>query len=344
MKRAGWLLSPPLFVCCWAFCISARATPQNSPQTLPKDPIALMTLAWQQNGLHGSDLQPWHVRASWQILDSKGKPEKQGKWEEWWAGPHESKTVYDTPDFQQTVWSSARGEFSLEGHGSSGGIEDLVEQMILHPVASQRDLGQLELKTSRVRDHSVELDCVTATGKKADGSVEESCFSAGAAALRTKITRVLEITLNSIVKFQARYVAEEMHVYRIGMPAIDIHIDQIESLSPGAESQLAPPPQAKLVLPWLGLSSGVIAGSRVSGEVPEYPFLAKQQYLQGTVSLWAVIGKDGAIHNLEVIGGPPMLQESSVNAVKTWHHKPYLLNGKPVEVHTQINVVYRLAH
>jgi protein TonB len=28
--------------------------------------------------------------------------------------------------------------------------------------------------------------------------------------------------------------------------------------------------------------------------------------------------------------------------VKTWRYKPYLLNGEPVEVETQVNVIFTL--
>jgi protein TonB len=37
-----------------------------------------------------------------------------------------------------------------------------------------------------------------------------------------------------------------------------------------------------------------------------------------------------------------MLQQAALDAVGTWRYKPYLLNGDPVEVETQINVVFSL--
>jgi protein TonB len=36
------------------------------------------------------------------------------------------------------------------------------------------------------------------------------------------------------------------------------------------------------------------------------------------------------------------LQQAAIQAVQTWRYKPYLLNGTPVEVETQINVVFSL--
>jgi protein TonB len=37
-----------------------------------------------------------------------------------------------------------------------------------------------------------------------------------------------------------------------------------------------------------------------------------------------------------------MLQESAVDAVRTWRYKPYKLNNRPTEVETTINVTFSL--
>jgi protein TonB len=37
-----------------------------------------------------------------------------------------------------------------------------------------------------------------------------------------------------------------------------------------------------------------------------------------------------------------MLQQAALEAVKSWRYKPYLLNGDPVEVETQVNVIFTL--
>lgn len=91
------------------------------------------------------------------------------------------------------------------------------------------------------------------------------------------------------------------------------------------------------------VSSGVMAKQKISGDNPVYPQEAKDQRVQGTVVLEATIGKDGTVEALHVVSGPTILQRSSIEAVKTWMYKPYLLNGDPVEVETQISVVYTLA-
>ncbi len=86
------------------------------------------------------------------------------------------------------------------------------------------------------------------------------------------------------------------------------------------------------------VSQGVSQGLLVHKVTPQYPPLAQQARIQGTVVLQALIGKDGTIQNLHVVSGHPMLTNAALEAVKEWRYKPYYLNGEPVEVETTINV------
>jgi periplasmic protein TonB len=90
------------------------------------------------------------------------------------------------------------------------------------------------------------------------------------------------------------------------------------------------------------ISSGVMEGSLLAKFVPVYPAIAKASGVHGTVVLQATISKSGTIENLRVIGGPLMLQQAALDAVKTWRYRPYLLNGEPVEVETTVNVVFEM--
>jgi protein TonB len=92
------------------------------------------------------------------------------------------------------------------------------------------------------------------------------------------------------------------------------------------------------------VSSGVMAGNKISGADPIYPAIGRNVRIQGTVVISATISKSGTIENLHVLSGPPMLVSSALEAVQTWRYRPYLLNGEPVEVETTINVVYNLGN
>ncbi len=76
---------------------------------------------------------------------------------------------------------------------------------------------------------------------------------------------------------------------------------------------------------------------------PIYPGIAQAAGVQGEVILQAVIGKDGRIENLHAISGNPLLVKAAVDAVQQWRYHPYLLNGEPVEVETQITVRFTMS-
>jgi len=75
---------------------------------------------------------------------------------------------------------------------------------------------------------------------------------------------------------------------------------------------------------------------------PDYPLLAQTARVQGTVRLKAIIGQDGAIQELKVLSGHPLLIKSAMDAVSKWRYQPSLVKGEPVEVETEIDVNYVL--
>jgi protein TonB len=77
---------------------------------------------------------------------------------------------------------------------------------------------------------------------------------------------------------------------------------------------------------------------------PTYPSLAKQTRIQGTVRFQAVIGKEGAVQDLQFVSGPRALEKAAADAVKRWVYRPTLLNGHPVEVSTQIDINFSLGN
>jgi len=76
---------------------------------------------------------------------------------------------------------------------------------------------------------------------------------------------------------------------------------------------------------------------------PAYPIMAKTAHIQGPVVLAAVISKTGAIENLRLLSGHPLLVPSAIQAVSQWRYKPYILNNEAVEVETQITVNFVLS-
>jgi TonB family protein len=101
---------------------------------------------------------------------------------------------------------------------------------------------------------------------------------------------------------------------------------------------------AKIATPQrVRVSSGVSTGLRLTKVNPQYPDDAKQARIQGTVVMQAEIDKEGNVEKLTLISGHPMLAPAALEAVKQWKYKPYLFNGQPVKVETQVIVNFTLS-
>jgi protein TonB len=113
-------------------------------------------------------------------------------------------------------------------------------------------------------------------------------------------------------------------------------IGGIISSTPVAVPRVATPTRVRV-------SQGVSQGLLIRKVQPNYPPLARQARIQGSVVLTAEISKDGSIENLRLVSGHPMLAPAAIEAVKQWKYKPYFLNGEPVEVETQVTVIFSLS-
>jgi len=92
----------------------------------------------------------------------------------------------------------------------------------------------------------------------------------------------------------------------------------------------------------VAVSEGVQAARLIHRVEPRYPPLAIQTRTEGKVVLRALIGTDGTMREVRVVSGHPLLVLAAQDAVMQWRYQPTLLNGQPVEVETQITVIFTL--
>ena len=96
------------------------------------------------------------------------------------------------------------------------------------------------------------------------------------------------------------------------------------------------------VLQTLNVSQGVSQGLAIKRTQPTYPANALRMGIEGSVQLMATISKKGDISAVKVLSGDPSLARAATDAVKQWKYKPYLLDGVPVEIQTQVTVNFKL--
>jgi TonB family protein len=76
---------------------------------------------------------------------------------------------------------------------------------------------------------------------------------------------------------------------------------------------------------------------------PDYPTLARRARIQGPVVLRVKINKSGDVESMKLVSGHPMLAPSAMEALKQWKYKPYLLNGVPIDVWTDVTINFALS-
>jgi protein TonB len=106
----------------------------------------------------------------------------------------------------------------------------------------------------------------------------------------------------------------------------------------------APPPPSKVEVPRRIRVGGQYQSAKLIFQPkPDYAPIAKMARIQGTVRLEAIISEDGTIQDLKVMNGHPLLLKAALEAVQRWRYQPTLLNGKAVEVVTEVDVNFILS-
>ncbi len=166
---------------------------------------------------------------------------------------------------------------------------------------------------------------------------------ASAAPATTKSTPVEEPAETPLVVKGGTAPASRAKAAAVDAPAPSL----IGMAAPGT---VTPPPNfvssstngVRPMLQTLNISQGVSQGLVIKKVAPTYPANALRMRVEGTVQLLATISKDGDISHIKVLSGDSQLSKAATEAVKQWRYKPYLLNGEPVEIQTQITVNFKL--
>jgi protein TonB len=79
-----------------------------------------------------------------------------------------------------------------------------------------------------------------------------------------------------------------------------------------------------------------------SKSLPEYPAVAKQLKLEGTVEVEAVVAEDGSVEQVNIVSGNPVLTKAAVAAVKKWKFNPIKADGKPTKALAPLSLSFKL--
>ena len=155
---------------------------------------------------------------------------------------------------------------------------------------------------------------------------------------------LMEIT-NEIVELSADPVDDSVFQLPDGYQSAPVE-DLMKSLiTPGAvASPSAPPPTPAptgQAPQRIRVGANVQAANLIHKVEPVYPPLAEQAGIEGTVRFRVIIDKDGRVSNAQLVSGHPVLVDAARDALIQWTYKPTWLNGLPIDVLTEVDVIVK---
>ncbi len=89
-------------------------------------------------------------------------------------------------------------------------------------------------------------------------------------------------------------------------------------------------------------AGGVIVDPEIiSSPPPAYPEMARERRIEGDVSVWATIGRDGSVA-VDSVAGPGILADGARRAVQEWKFRPGTRDGVPMERQFMVKVQFVL--
>jgi TonB family protein len=82
---------------------------------------------------------------------------------------------------------------------------------------------------------------------------------------------------------------------------------------------------------------------KLSGEIPRYPFIAREAHVTGSVKMLAHIDTTGHVDKITVISGPEPLRDSAVKALKTWVYEPLVVESSAIPLQALITINFNIA-
>lgn len=294
------------------------------------------------NSLDAKGAQPWHLRMTFQLNDLKGKPQETGTIEEWWVSPQSRRLEIRSASYNLTI-PTAPSDSPATVNRESYLVNELLGEVV-HPIPGYGDFKNLDVTEAPRKFGTLTLSCISvahASGKFTSVTPPtQFCFAPNSTVLRGHLGEgQFAAVRNQIATFRGVELGLDNNLAYGAKVAITGHVDALESFQPNASIALT----QENAKPVTSIPGVVLAGRITKKVQPNYPAIARQEHIGGSVILCAIISKQGTISALDVVSSPDRsLTESAIDAVKQWTYEPYLLNGEPTEVDTTITVNYNL--
>ncbi|WP_212733179.1 energy transducer TonB [Terriglobus roseus] len=304
----------------------------------------MLQQARELSNLHQPGTASFRLQASFETYDFNGVPDGKGVLSETYLldGPWQRSILYRD---KRSVVTSVDGkvrQITDRGYQTTFAMTRVLDKLFT-PVPPAAEMSSYTYRMTSEKAGKLSLRCVVASLPYRGVTVSVApnavyCVDADPAIIRlVQGHNGLVFAFNRILRFGSVYLPGDITMMEKGKMRAHVHVDGIVAV-PTLKADDMNLPAADTGGP-KQIEANVIAGSVLRKVQPKYPEEAKQRHIQGNVVLHAIISKDGAIRDLELISAPDdSLADAAMDAVRQWKYSPYLLAGAPVEVDTTITV------
>lgn len=325
-------------------------------QTVPEDPDTLLAAAEPLYDFNSPELKPWHLKATYQLYDDRGKPTEQGTYEYWWASPQAYRSTWTRQGATYSDWHTPDGRHVVLSKGLSLGYfeEELHDDFVapLPPLLPDKyqisgTRPRAKYKSTMIRAGSFKLPCVVAGqgrsywepdlyqfGPLPSSTPSYYCFDPALHVLRVEYQfGVVATEVDSVVKMQGRILVHGIRVADGKRSLLTAELDTVSALSP-SDWALVPDPAGRLV-PDPKPGKPVIPGKWTG---PAAMQVVRHPDQKSEVLLRITIAADGSVRDPQVILAPSdEWAQKERRKVSQWRFTPFMQDGMPVEVKILIN-------
>lgn len=328
-------------------------TPTAPPKPLPADPEQFMQQAIPKNDIDLHGAEPWELKATFQLFDTRGAPAQTLALDEIWVSPSQRRQTWTGTSFHQV--RIVNHEHTLRS-GDETPIPELIEsalRTIVHPVPDSQEANATYVAMQEKKFGKSRYNCVASLPQTPSpttfvgGSTliprpVEYCFDPDTAIYRFTLSSDTRLESTSKTAFRTAQAGSQVSVVVGKVVRVIGKVDDLRAIPAPDEQALVPPTGAvdqNTPIPKSATAAGIKGGRlihRVDAVLPP-SFQGPAQ----TLSLRANIGTDGHVHSVSVLGTPnPDLAKAASDAVRQWVYEPYTWNGVPIEVGMTITFTF----
>lgn len=305
-----------------------------------------LSKARQETMLDADGMVPWHLKIAIQLLDKKGVTTEQGTVDELWVSPQKRRIVYDLPSFKGTELFLMDEVYRTKGLDYVPvTVEELLTE-VLHPLGSVAEVDHSSPELRKQRFGKIELECIMLSQPMPGvafpplGLFPTYCFDLDKPTLRMTFEIGSEASVrNQVGTFRGRSVATQLALEEKDVRVASGQVLTLATMTPNDADFVPTSEMEKVEDGPVSLEPSVVQAKIMNRVPPRYPESAKQRHVQGAVILRAIIQTDGTVRSLHVVSTPDAsLAFAALGAVRQWRYTPYLLNGKPRAVKTEVTV------